>query len=203
MGWGFAPYATTTTVLAQSLALATTTTATTVTTTATAILFATKPVSVAARPARFRSTVGPRQICVAKMGKTDGTITNARGQKLHTVAWVPAAPKAVVMWHHGVGEYADRMSEGEQPLASPVRWRCSVLASLLVVCIELHRGDGWSACGALRRYPPLLFPNDSRQLPQRWPTPTSRCTASTHMVMVKVSPRRTAGASLWRSSATW
>ncbi|MEW5319899.1 MAG: hypothetical protein WDW38_011014 [Sanguina aurantia] len=43
------------------------------------------------------------------MGFAAGSLVNARGQKLHTVNWVPAAPpKAVVCWAHGYGEYVDR-----------------------------------------------------------------------------------------------
>ena len=76
------------------------------------------------------------------MGKQDGSITNARGQKLHTVAWVPAAPKAVLMWHHGVGEYADRMAEGEasDPAARPL---CGAAALYVLYIIRWYTLWAW------------------------------------------------------------
>lgn len=37
------------------------------------------------------------------------TFTNARGQTLHTVQMMPAGlPKAVLVWHHGLGEHCGR-----------------------------------------------------------------------------------------------
>lgn len=44
------------------------------------------------------------------MGKTPGSFTNARKQKLHYVQWIPEgqAVKAVIFYHHGFGEYIDR-----------------------------------------------------------------------------------------------
>ncbi|KAG2448537.1 hypothetical protein HYH02_006428 [Chlamydomonas schloesseri] len=45
------------------------------------------------------------------MGKTSSHFTNKRGQKLYFVSHTPdngAEVKAVVFWHHGLGEYIDR-----------------------------------------------------------------------------------------------
>lgn len=45
---------------------------------------------------------------------TESTFNNGRGQALHVVRYVPsaAAPRAVLLWHHGYGEHVGRYDRG-------------------------------------------------------------------------------------------
>ncbi|GFR39691.1 hypothetical protein Agub_g166 [Astrephomene gubernaculifera] len=54
------------------------------------------------------------------MGKTTGSFTNGRGQKLYTVEWTPeeGEVKAVMFWHHGFGEYMDRFDASAEVWSS-------------------------------------------------------------------------------------
>lgn len=55
--------------------------------------------------------------------KEKGSITNARKQKLVTAAWLPeGTPTAAILWHHGMGEYADRFDSGGYFL-NPDSWQ--------------------------------------------------------------------------------
>ena len=48
----------------------------------------------------------------------ESTRLNRRQQKLWSIAYIPQKPKAVLVWHHGVGESNDR-SKYSKPPAKP------------------------------------------------------------------------------------
>ena len=46
---------------------------------------------------------------------TEGTFTNSRNQKLHTVVYYPdqlPKPLSLIFWHHGYGEHSGRYATG-------------------------------------------------------------------------------------------
>jgi hypothetical protein len=47
------------------------------------------------------------------MKKESFEFTNARNHKLHATAYLPdGAPKAILIWHHGVAEHSGRYMPG-------------------------------------------------------------------------------------------
>lgn len=50
--------------------------------------------------------------------KASTSLVNGRGQRLHTVQYLPAGqPKALVVFHHGYGEHTGRYDYGEKKLS--------------------------------------------------------------------------------------